>query len=188
MIFYVPIPYEEYWQSANSVFVGKDNFNYEVSGLSDKFKYRFTIAPITIVSVEEHQDIQKLEPRSHALLQHDVNKDKHIDTTKATVAAPTNLTCIGFTDNISISWNAPKSKYRITKYLVNVYDEQGYVHETTYRTINTHIYIPVLISIWCGVRVRASNTELSNVMFLDAGYVLCRAEISSKNYFIFIFL
>lgn len=182
-IFYITIPYTDYWKSVKTVDVDRDNRTYSVHGLSVKQLHRFSIAPIFQWNTKNQQGRLWLGRRASVLLHEKFNMKKHFRCKLVgcnLVQMPSSLTCLStHTDSLIISWKPPATEVHITDYIIKIKSEKTTM-EVKYNTTNTHIVIHNLTDVWYAVRVEADNVYLKKVIFLEAGFISCRTKVHGK--------
>lgn len=183
-IFYITIPYTDYWKSVKTVDVDRDNRTYSVHGLSVKQLHRFSIAPIFQWNTKNQQGRLWLGRRASVLLHEKFNMKKHFRCKLVgcnLVQMPSSLTCLStHTDSLIISWKPPATEVHITDYIIKIKSEKTTM-EVKYNTTNTHIVIHNLTDVWYAVRVEADNVYLKKVIFLEAGFISCRTKVHEPS-------
>lgn len=178
-IFYVEIPYTDYWSSVSTVNVSRNVDSYTVLGLPLQKKYRFTMAPVYKWK-EGHQKLNRLGKRTDAILHRSSYFKRHLESEifqHDTVEKPSNFDCRPMNlHSILISWDPPSTKFKITDYVVNILNERTNV-EINYSTTDDFLTVHNLTDVWYAVRVRANNYHMKNLTYFEAGYISCRTRV-----------
>lgn len=183
-LYYVQIPYQDYWQSFKSYAVVELDQNMrhaQVNNLLTSAVYRFTLAPVyTHQSPDPHCVSKRLGKISSAYLHHDVSLQRSFEALLPgipVVTAPRDLKCYSFyRDTLLVTWQPPDTNYDVTGYYVEMFSDRNGVKRRYIVVEDTMLALRDLREgYWYGVRVRAYVKDLK-ASFYYTPFIACATK------------
>lgn len=188
-LYYVPVPYKDYWESFKSMELDRNKRQKQITDLSTSVVYRFTIASTYL---HRSPDLTCLSTRlgktSSAYLNRRVRLQRGLKAflgNLAVVENPRDLKCHSFyKDSLLITWRPPETGYNVTYYHIEMFSEEN-LKRRTYVVYGTILLLRDLNeSAWYGVRVRAYVKDLK-ATFRYTPYIPCLTNDEGSNSFLF---
>ncbi|XP_065656489.1 uncharacterized protein LOC101236532 isoform X2 [Hydra vulgaris] len=180
LIYYIPIPFSNYWKSVKIKRYNKDKNYVILRNLNCTVSYRVTIAAV----LEETLQLKKLEflgNVTHLILEKVKFKKFNIKDKKVLIQPPNSLKCVGINENeILVSWSNPPTIHKILYYIVYISNETYMSFKTIYQTDDHYLKVDSLQPhTFYTIRVipKGILTQDSNISFLPSQYISCQTKI-----------